>query len=850
METNKIKQALDKIFERHRIVFWYDAKKELRKEFEALDLADIVKIELNNNEFGVKYCILREQPKQKFLLYHEGAQPQDIDNWMLDVQLAYGELRTDQASIWLSELELGMEFISLVHDHSFFFTNIKRRETLRTNLRPEDTMGIIRMKMLAVCTGSYPIIEHVLENLLSELSEDKNEKINIIKQCGLEEFLWKNLKQHYGYESSSPGIKDFVIELFKSCYAMATEGKVNLTTDALVFLKRWKDSRQYSGSFEKLSDKCAKILKIEENLTQMDYRKLIDLDYFKLIDNKILNELVKNVTEQTVSASDCSTFIRQRHQSHWYSEFENLYEAVEYASLFIHSLGEANFSIESMADGVEKYSKFWYKIDQLYRKFIYHVRQSGQRSLMEKLILRIENLYSNNYLLKVNDNWQQIIDNSKEWDASPVTLQKYFFNKWVRPFPENKKKIFIVISDALRYEIGEELMTLIRKEDRYEAELFPALTMLPSFTQLGMAALLPNKELSLAEDDTGTVFVDGQNSRGKENRIKILKKSANATAVIADDLMDMNKEESRALIRDHDVVYVYHNRIDSIGDKRDSEERTFEAAEETLHELIKIIKKLTGANANNIIVTADHGFIYQNNELDESDFSTVEPTGEQILYKDRRFVLGKGLLENNGLMKFNSKDLIPLSPPLTKGDGGIQKKYIDLVGNIEIQIPKSINRLRLKGSGSRYVHGGASLQEIVIPVIQINKKRQSDISTVNVDILRGVSSLITSGQLSVSFYQKQPVSDKIQPRSLRAGIYNQNGELISDSHDLSFDLASENAREREVQVQFILTKKADEANGQEVTLRLEEQEEGTSHYREYGSVKYTMRKSFTSDFDF
>ena len=59
-----------------------------------------------------------------------------------------------------------------------------------------------------------------------------------------------------------------------------------------------------------------------------------------------------------------------------------------------------------------------------------------------------------------------------------------------------------------------------------------------------------------------------------------------------------------------------------------------------------------------------------------------------------------------------------------------------LDGDIEILIPKSINRLRLKGSGSRFVHGGASLQEVVIPVLRINKKRQSDIDAVEVEILR------------------------------------------------------------------------------------------------------------------
>ena len=166
--------------------------------------------------------------------------------------------------------------------------------------------------------------------------------------------------------------------------------------------------------------------------------------------------------------------------------------------------------------------------------------------------------------------------------------------------------------------------------------------MLPSYTQLGMAALLPNKELMLADNDTGTVLVDGQSSQGTANRIKILSQAIpkRATAVKADGVMALNKEDCRALVRDHDVIYIYHNRIDATGDKRESEERVFEAVEETLQELIRLIKKLTGANANNLLVTSDHGFIYQNRAIEESDFSGVDAEGDQILFYDRRFVLG------------------------------------------------------------------------------------------------------------------------------------------------------------------------------------------------------------------
>lgn len=851
--NDRIAQALTKLFERHRIVFWYDAKQELRADYDALQLTDIEKVEITNNEFGVKHRILREQPKLKFLIYREGPQPEDMENWLLDVLLAHGEFRTDQVAIWLSELELGFECTDVVQGHTEFYQSVKRKEALRCLLKPDDTPGMIRVKMLAVCTGSDSRLDSVVENLLAELAARRDEKIKLIRRCSLDGFLWEQMKRAYGYESSEPGIKDFVIQLFKDCYYREVDsdkwhignskdkGKINdsqpttnyLSTDALVFLKRWKDSRQFEQSFEALSGECEENLSIEQDLAKRDFRDLIGLDYFRLIDQKVISDLVRGVASRTISSGDVALWVRQRRQSHWYQEFRHLYEAIDYAALFIHTLEEAKLSMDTIKEGVQRYSRFWFRLDQLYRKFTYHVRCSGQSSLVGDLTYQIENLYSNNYLLKLNDCWQSFLDAEAKWGVITIPLQKNFFDHWVRPFLLKDNKVCVIISDALRYEIGDELLSLIRREDRYDANLESALSMLPSYTQLGMAALLPNKKLALADNESGTVQVDGQSSQGTANRIKILGQaiSQRATAIKAEELMALNKDDSRALVRDHDVIYIYQNLIDATGDKRESEERVFEAVEETLQELIRMIKKLTSANANNLLVTSDHGFIYQNRTIDESDFSSGDAEGDQILFRDRRFVLGKGLKEVSSLRKFQSCEL-------------------DLAGDIEVQIPKSINRLRLKGSGSRYVHGGASLQEVVIPIIHINKKRKSDISMVEIDILRGSSSVITSGQLAVALYQAQPVTDKVQPRNLRAGVYTQAGDLISDCHDLTFDLVADNPRERELKVRFVLTRKADEVNGQEVILRLDEKLTGTSHYKEYKSLRYLIRRSFTSDFDF
>ena len=145
----------------------------------------------------------------------------------------------------------------------------------------------------------------------------------------------------------------------------------------------------------------------------------------------------------------------------------------------------------------------------------------------------------------------------------------------------------------------------------------------------------------------------------------------------------------------------------------------------------------------------------------------------------------------------------------------------------------------------------SSLQEVIIPVIKINKSRTDDVSLVDVDIIS--SSSIdhhhrTAMLLPCTRRSRSP--PKCSPATLRAGIYTQDDDLISDEHDLTFDLTSENPRDREVRVRFVLSSKADQINNQNVYLKLKEREPDTSHYKLYKSRSYLLRRSFTSDFDF
>ena len=199
--------------------------------------------------------------------------------------------------------------------------------------------------------------------------------------------------------------------------------------------------------------------------------------------------------------------------------------------------------------------------------------------------------------------------------------------------------------------------------------------------------------------------------------------------------------------------------------------------------------------------------------------------------RNRRFVIGRGLATTAGMKKFSSSNL-------------------GLAGDLDVLIPNSINRLRVRGAGSRFVHGGASLQEIVIPVIRVGKQRDADVNQVEVQIIVSGRSQITSGQMAVVFYQVQPVSEKMQAREFIAGIYAADDTLISDEHVLQFDFASENAREREMPRKFLLSRGADKFNNQEVFLKLRERVGKTSHFQDYTSHRFQLKRGITTDFDF
>jgi uncharacterized protein (TIGR02687 family) len=375
--------------------------------------------------------------------------------------------------------------------------------------------------------------------------------------------------------------------------------------------------------------------------------------------------------------------------------------------------------------------------------------------------------------------------------------------------------------------VAEELGSRIRQEDRFDAELDAVLGVLPSYTQLGMAALLPHSTLKLSPDGM-TVLADDQPTNGTGPRGKVLARYG-GSAIKAEDFNAMTGEERRELFKRSQFLYIYHNRIDEIGDKPGTERQVFEAVEDALRDLVDLVRKSASANATNIFITADHGFLFQEQALADAFFLSTQPQGDDIKVINRRYVLGRGLKPDAAFTTFRAGQ-------------------VSLDDDIEVQIPKSIHRMRLAGGGSRFVHGGATLQEVVVPVLAVKKKRTSDTRQVEVKVLPE-SDKITTGQVVILLFQSEPVSDKVQPRRARAGLYG--GETpISNQVEVIFDQDSAEQRDRYQSVQLLLNNAADSYNNRQVEFRLEEPIPNTNQWRPYAKAMYTLKRSFASDFDF
>lgn len=293
------------------------------------------------------------------------------------------------------------------------------------------------------------------------------------------------------------------------------------------------------------------------------------------------------------------------------------------------------------------------------------------------------------------------------------------------------------------------------KAYHYTPKMECMLSCLPSVTSVGMASLLPHKEMQV--DGNLNVTVDGQACASMEQRDKILKSyNENNVALSFDEVANANQTRIRELIQGKNIVYIYHNQVDARGDKPASENEVFNACAEAIEEIHKLVKKLTGyVSAPKFFITADHGFLYKRDRLQE--FDKVSYPKDKCLYTNKRFLITEDAVNEQGIM--------------ARTMAYLNKLYVDT--------PVGADIFKVAGGGQNYVHGGTSLQEMIVPVIELTTNTRGVaydyVDVVLTSVTRKVTNLITY----FDFIQTEKVTDTMKARSIVAYFTTEDGEKIS-----------------------------------------------------------------------
>jgi uncharacterized protein (TIGR02687 family) len=345
----------------------------------------------------------------------------------------------------------------------------------------------------------------------------------------------------------------------------------------------------------------------------------------------------------------------------------------------------------------------------------------------------------------------------------------------------------VVISDAFRYEVAEEFVECLNEKKQFKAELSSQLGVLPSYTQLGMAALLPHQKLSYS-DKGSAVLVDGVSSQGTGNRKQILSK-VNGLAVSSKELLAWTSAEGREMIKDYEVVYIYHNTIDDICDKQGGEDRTPKVCRDAINELIDLMGRVINRlNASRVLLTADHGFLFQKQPLDSSD-KTKSVKVESAIEAKKRYIVGHNLPSHELCWKGQIKNT---------AHGSDETEFL---------LPKGVQRIHFGGCAN-YVHDGASLQEVCVPLISIRElegKRITEHQKLPVGVVVVTQPIKFVNNLEkIKLLQSDSVGLDNKARELELYVEDQNSNVVSTKERILFDSREEkfDARIKEVRIKL------------------------------------------------
>lgn len=814
---SRVTAALRGLFKSSPLVFWHDVEQEFLLSVENLVPDGVELVSLDTlPALSVKLRIERAVAEQAFLFYSTQPEPEPQSDWLLDVRLRSKVFRADSTSILIEDLGLTSQQL---RDHlkirGKFLKAKDRVERLKRWVLPVDGADDLDRKMIAVLVkADQPDLPTILLRLFIGLLADgvplldTDSKIwSDIVANELEIAFWNLVSREMGYRSQKPSVRDLLFRILVTDLARTLNGACPaqlshfilgdkaLAANASVFVAGWRSHMAHFAIYDTLSRAVSRELGLSGLITSLSADDLADVMTFEEIERRIIQDLkTRIISGHGADMDGLRSLIARRRDGHWANKLlahssattralAACYDALEAAAAFfeLQAKYSAGFSFASADAGLLAYEQEIYRFDQRYRQFIHAadaVEPMGW-ALLHELRERIENVYSGWFVPQLGSALGKILEGENgllnHWTSKSWGNQQDFFARHVQSHLDSGiKRVFVIISDAFRYEAAEELAREINGKSRFKASLSPMLGVLPSYTALGMAALLPHKTLSYKRNSNLELMADGAVVSTVEQRSDQLAKFG-GVAVKADDLLAMGKEKGREFVRDQRVIYIYHDKIDLLGDKQGSERETFSAVAQTLVELNQISTfVINSLNGSLVLISADHGFLYQDSPLDESDKSPLGEKPEATLRAKKRYLLG---------------DNLGATPKAWLGNTHITAGTEAGVGSVDFWVPRGASRFHFAG-GARFVHGSSMPQEIVIPVITLRESENESAKTRSVEFsLLGSSNKVVTNKQRFEFIQTEPVSERILARTVQISL--RDGEaLISDEVSVTFDSTS------------------------------------------------------------
>lgn len=831
METSQLTNSLRRCFfvDGHRLVFWYDPDREFEGSLDSLGLDNVTLLRLDVlGALALKIKLELEDSAGKYLVYAPYAEPDREDDWLLDLKLYSHTFYADRSSVVLNELGLRQTSLrSHITERLVFCRSQERLDRLKKWVLPEDTDKDLDLKMLAVLTrADQPHPFNVLMRLYEGYCEQGKCSLasvpkswEEIKKQELEGAFWDLMERTFGYRQEDASLSDLLIRLTVTDFSITLGDALppslqhfrlkqsKLAGSAAVFLSTWRGSETYSQTYDSLSRVVAQELKISEAIDMLDVQLLLEAQTFEQVEMHICRSLRNVLVDGQFAGQSFTEALRLRRDGHWVRlgdkggklNYEVAYDALEAAAelLTLRRQHDDGLSFPTAQAMVAAYSKDLFNFDQCYRLFIEaadRVEMTGG-DLLKDLRAVVEKVYSGWFLDQVAMCWGSFMQAGEgnglldHWQIPGLANQQDFFPTFVKPLQkENPQgKVYVIISDAFRYEAAEELTRLLNQQNRFQADLKCQFGVLPSITSLGMAALLPHQELSF-NGGSANVLVDGLPCGSLEQRKKVLE-GVEGLAVKAADLQAMKRDEGREFVKDARIIYVYHNEIDATGDTASSEEKAFQAVRTTIDELSALISHvINNLNGSRVLVTADHGFLYQETRPGAPEKSVLDqkPTGS--LKEKKRYILGEKLGQSDKVWQ------------------GRVRATAGASGEMEFWLPKGNNLFHFAG-GARFVHGGAMLQEVLVPVISVKSLRgraakASIVRKVNVTQLGSVTKVVNNIQF-FKFIQTEPVSERVLPRTLLVALKD-GDKSISNEVQLTFDSESSDMNDRVKEARLVV----------------------------------------------